>query len=160
LHSPSGSKGEIGVLHPMPMYSEWDICPHCRKRLSDVRMGILSDTTIGPALATCPRCKGIYKTGKSEWAEKSKIGKMGYYVRVARWCIGTALGVAALCVVATLLIMGLALKASSNQMVLGGVVVAVVVGILTLGFVLRSAQMEIKKSLERSQRVGRGNPEA
>jgi hypothetical protein len=142
----------------MPMYSEWNICPHCRKRLSDVRMGMLSDTTIGPALATCPRCKGVYKTGKSEWAEKSKIGRVGYYIQVARWCIGTALVMTILCVVATLLIMGLALKASSTQMVWGGVIVAVVAGILAVAFVLYSARMEIKGSLERSQRVKRGDP--
>jgi hypothetical protein len=141
----------------MPVYREWDTCPHCHKRLSDVRMGVASGTTIGPALATCPHCKGVYKTGKSEWADKSKAGRVGYYIQIARWCVGTALAMAALCVVVALLIMGFVLEFSANQMVWGGVIVAVVVAIIAVAIILDSSRREIKESLERTRKARLGD---
>jgi membrane protein YdbS with pleckstrin-like domain len=65
---------------------------------------------------------------------------------------------AALCVVAALLIMGFALKFSANQMVWGGVIVAVVVAIVAVAIVLNSSQREIKESLERTRKAKQSNP--
>ena len=52
---------------------EWDVCPYCNKRISDTRIGVASDTTIGPEVISCPFCTGFIRTEKSEWNNKTQM---------------------------------------------------------------------------------------
>ena len=128
---------------------EWENCPYCGKRISDVRMGLASDTTIGPELAKCPHCGVVFKTGKSEWAKKSSLRKAGHFIRVVWWCIGAAIFGGGAGFIAVLVVMGMILKAPDDQMFSVGLIVAVVVGILAVAKVLYSSRREIKESLEK-----------
>ena len=128
---------------------EWENCPYCGKRISDVRIGLASDTTIGAEFAKCPHCGGVLKTGKSEWAKKSHLGKTGYFIRVLWWCIGAAIFGGAAGFIAVLVIMGMILKAPDDQMFSVGLIVAVVVSILAVAKVLYSSRRQIKESLEK-----------
>lgn len=69
---------------------EWDVCSNCGSRISETRMGIASDTTMGAGIMQCPHCGVTLRTGKTEWQHKSKLGKADYYARVIWWCIGAA----------------------------------------------------------------------
>lgn len=138
---------------PYYRYREWDICPHCRKRVSEVREGLFSDTTIGPELTKCPHCGGIYKTRKSEWADKSESDKKAYHKRVIWWCVGAAFWMAFGAFIVTALIMWLIIKATLGQILLASSILAMIVGIFAVKLVLRNSQNEIKKSLERTSKA-------
>ncbi len=136
----------------MPVYyshKEWDVCPYCQNRVSEVRTTILN-TTIGPELATCPHCGGIYKTGKSEWANKSEDDKRAYHNRVIWWCIGSLSYMFGIFGIA-FLIMLLAVKASIGLTLLVSLTIALIVEIFLIRHVLHGSRMEIEESLERTQ---------
>jgi glutaredoxin len=129
---------------------EWENCPYCKKRISDVRIGLASATTIGPEHAKCPHCGGVFKTDKSEWAKKSTFRKAGYFMRVVWWCIGAAILGGGGGFIAVLVIMGMVLKAPYDQIFSVGLIIAVVVGILAVAKVIYSSRREIKESLEKA----------
>lgn len=136
---------------------EWENCPHCGRQLSDVRIGVASDTTIGQRVGKCPHCGGIFKTGKSEWAKKSALSKTGYFVRVAWWCLGAAIfgGIAGF--IPVVIVMGMILKAPDDQMFHVGAIVAFVVGMFAVVRVFYLSRKEIKESLRRTRQ--NENPE-
>lgn len=126
---------------------EWENCPYCGKQISDIRIGLASDTTIGPELSGCPHCGSVFNTGKSEWAKKSTLSKIGYFMRVVWWCVGSAIFWGGIGFVSVLIVMGMILKAPDHQMFSVGLNVAVVVGILAVAKVLYSSIRAIKLSL-------------
>ena len=132
---------------------EWENCPHCGKRISDVRIGLASDTTIGPELAKCPHCSGVFKSGKSEWAKKSPLQKVAYFIRVVWWCIGAAIFGGGAGFIAVLVVMGMIFKAPDDQMFSVGLVVAVAVAVLAVAKVLYSSRRKIRESLKEMRRA-------
>lgn len=141
----------------MPVhYREWDTCPYCHKRLGDVRMGVASRNTLGPPLARCPHCSGVYKTGKSEWAAKSKKERAIYYILALRWCLGAAL-VAGVCGFGSILIMSFANLAEGQANWIAAVVTTIVSAI-GVAWALYSVRSEIKESLERTRKAKQANP--
>jgi hypothetical protein len=66
-------------------YYEWESCPRCKTRLTDVRWGKGQKTSIGPEVMHCPNCLTPLKTGQSEWASKDNTQRFEYYLLAAFW---------------------------------------------------------------------------
>ena len=64
-------------------------CPHCNAHL-DYKVGY-GHSSVGPAVAQCASCGETYKTGLSEWSEKSTAQRLGYYVLVPFRLLGAVL---------------------------------------------------------------------
>lgn len=134
-------------------YYEWNVCPYCGKRISDVRIGAASDTTIGPGVMKCPHCGGVFRTKKSEWAEKTPASKMGYSIRVVWWSIGAAIFGATLGFLGVMIVMGMIFKAQDNLIIPLGLIVGIAVGIYAVTRVINKSLMEVEESLKREPPV-------
>ena len=134
---------------------EWENCPYCGKRISNVRIGVASDTTIGQGLAKCPHCDGVFKTGKTEWTEKSSIQKTGYFVRVAWWCLGAFLfgGFGTIMAVLFFFILTGKNKTTSMETMLSyALPLGIIVAVLLVIKVIFSSKHEVDNSIKRTKR--------
>lgn len=134
---------------------EWENCPYCGKRIGDARIGVASDTTIGQEIAKCPHCDGVFKTGKTEWAEKSQIQKTGYFIRVAWWCLGAFVfgGGGTIMAVSYFFILTGKNKTTSFETILSyALPLGIIVAILLVLKVIWSSKHEIYNSIKRTIR--------
>ena len=133
---------------------EWETCPHCGKRVSDVRRGIASDTTIGQDVATCPYCGGLFKTGKSEWHEKTTLQKIGYYIRVFWWCLGAFVfggGGTVLVVLFVFVLSGKSKTTPMESMLSLALPIGIIVAVLLVIIIILSAKREIANSIKQTK---------
>lgn len=136
----------------MPViHREWDVCPYCHRRIGDVRSTFRG--TIGPEVAKCPHCSGIYKTGQSEWASKSKGGRSLHYLQTIAGIVGAAF-IGAVWVFGTALVIGV-LNLSLSKGQTNGIALGVGCGVFVVGaaLILLGSRAEIRRSLERTQRA-------
>jgi DNA-directed RNA polymerase subunit RPC12/RpoP len=128
---------------------EWETCPHCGKRVSKTRRGVASDTTIGGAKAKCIHCGGEFLTGKTEWSEKSNLGRLGYYIRVSWWCLGITIVSISGGFIVSVILFGMIMKLPDEQWSRIGVALAVLFTLVGNILVIRNSVAEINESKER-----------
>lgn len=129
---------------------EWETCPYCHKRIGNVRVGLASNTTIGPKLMACPNCGETLKTGLSEWAEKSSPQKLGYVLRIVWWCFGAVVFLGGGTFMILLLGEPAFLKISADQAAIYGSYLGGLVALLGVVRVLYVARGEVRGSLQRA----------
>lgn len=125
---------------------EWDKCPYCGMTIGHVRRGVASDTTIGEPLEKCMNCGGIFKTGKSEWADKCSLSKIGYGIRVLWWCLGSFILATGAGFVITLFTMAAIFKLPDERTFPTALIIGLILGVISILFVINIARNEINDS--------------
>lgn len=138
-------------------YYEIDRCPYCRSTL-DIRRGAASDTTIGPPVEACPKCGGLFKTGRTEWANKTAFGRAAYRARVVWWVFGESMlfgcgGGGIITGVVAFIILKWKIDSHVAHLFAMWTVLAVGISALCVSRTIRIAKGEINDSLARTGRV-------
>lgn len=130
-------------------YYEVDRCSYCGRTLQ-VRRGAGSDTTIGPPVEPCPYCRREISTDRTEWADKVRSERIGYYFRVAWWVIGRVLllGIGGGLALAAILSLGMALI-PEGKYALSAIVLCSALSLIVASLTVRNARREISESLKR-----------